>query len=50
MVLYSEQYYKEHYTLQTFEKFGALYMPNLDDIYSNFPGIEPSIPKFPKFT
>ena len=29
--LISAQYHREHYTLQAFEQFGALYMHNLKD-------------------
>ena len=30
-VLYSAQYNRQHFTLQAFEQFGALYMHNHDD-------------------
>ena len=38
---YSVQYHRQHYTLQAFEHFGALYMHNLDDKYQSRPGFEP---------
>ena len=40
--LFSAQYHRQHYTLQLFEQFGALYMHNLDDKHPTQPGFEPS--------
>ena len=40
-VLYSAQYYRQHFTLHAFEQFGALYMHNQDDKYPARPGFEP---------
>ena len=40
-VLYSAQYHRQHYTLQAFEQFGALFMHNHDDKYPTRPGFEP---------
>ena len=39
-VLYSAQYHRQHFTLQAFEQFGALYMHNHDDKYPARPGYE----------
>ena len=41
IVLYSAQYHSQHYTLQSFEQFGALYMHNHDEKYPSRPGFEP---------
>ena len=40
-VIYSAQYHRQHFTLQTFEQSGALYMYNHDDKYPARPGLEP---------
>ena len=44
-VLYSAQYHRHHCTLQTFGKFGPLYMHNHDDKYPFRPGFEPGTPR-----
>ena len=41
-VHYSAQYDRQHYTLQAFVQFGALYIHNLDDKYPTRPRFEPS--------
>ena len=42
MVLYSAQYHMRHCALQAFEKFGALYLHNLDNKHPIQPGFEPN--------
>ena len=41
-VFYSIQYHRQHYTLQAFAHFAALYIHNLDDKHPSRPGFEPS--------
>ena len=46
-VLHSAQYQRQHYTLQAFEQFGALYKHNHDDKYPARPGFETGTSRLP---